>query len=156
MKGSELRGSIRVGLGITCGVWEAAFWGFVGGFALLVGAGLGLIWRTPPRVVGIVMAFGAGVLISTVAFELVDEAFDASGALPVVVGLVAGALTFYLGDLIGAPPVTIAVTQAFAAGAILTMLADTMMPEGFANAGNSVGLVTCAGFISAFLLSHLS
>jgi len=58
-----------------------------------------------------------------------------------------------LGD---APPVTIAVTQAFAAGAILTMLADTMMPEGFAHAGNSVGLVTCAGFISAFLLSHLS
>jgi len=60
------------------------------------------------------------------------------------------------GLLGGAPPVTIAVTQAFAAGAILTMLADTMMPEGFAHAGNSVGLVTCAGFISAFLLSHLS
>ena len=87
-------------MGITGGVWEAAFWGFVGGFALLVGAGLGLIWRTPPRVVGIVMAFGAGVLISAVAFELVEGAFDASGALPVVAGLVAGALTFYVGDLI--------------------------------------------------------
>ena len=82
------------------GVWEAAFWGFVGGFALLVGAGLGLIWRIPPRVVGIVMAFGAGVLISAVAFELVEVSFDASGALPVVAGLMAGSLTFYVGDLI--------------------------------------------------------
>src|SRR5918997_3868245 len=99
-KPSTALGSIRVGLGITGGVWEAAFWGFVGGFALLVGAGLGLIWRTPPRVVGIVMAFGAGVLISAVAFELVEEAFDASSALPVLVGLVSGALTFNVGDLI--------------------------------------------------------
>ncbi|MDQ4021526.1 MAG: hypothetical protein M3257_07855 [Actinomycetota bacterium] len=56
----------------------------------------------------------------------------------------------------GAAPVTIAVVQAFAAGAILTMLADTMMPESFENAGNTVGLMTCAGFISAFLLSHVT
>lgn len=43
--------------------------GFVGGFALLVGAVLGLVWRTPARVVGVVMASGAGVLISAVVFE---------------------------------------------------------------------------------------
>jgi zinc transporter, ZIP family len=49
---------------------EAAFWGFVGGFVLLVGAWLGLLWRTPPKVIGLVMAFGSGVLISAVAFEL--------------------------------------------------------------------------------------
>ncbi len=54
---------------------DAAFWGFVGGLALLVGAGLGLLWRTPPRVIGLVMAFGSGVLISVVAFELTAEAF---------------------------------------------------------------------------------
>ncbi|MCA1705009.1 MAG: ZIP family zinc transporter, partial [Actinobacteria bacterium] len=79
---------------------EAAFWGFVGGFALLVGAGLGLLWRTPPKVIGLVMAFGSGVLISAVAFELTAEAFRTSGGLAVVVGLGAGALTFYLGDWI--------------------------------------------------------
>ncbi|MGH3914295.1 MAG: hypothetical protein ACRDTC_12950 [Pseudonocardiaceae bacterium] len=56
----------------------------------------------------------------------------------------------------GAPPVSIAVVQSFAAGAILTMLSDTMMPESFENAGNWVGLVTCAGFVCAFLLSHVS
>ena len=46
--------------------------------------------------------------------------------------------------------------QAFAAGAILTMLADTMMPEAYADAGRFVGLLTSAGFITAFLLSHLA
>ncbi len=68
----------------------------------------------------------------------------------------AGAAAAGYGLLGGAAPVTIAVVQAFAAGAILTMLADTMMPESFENAGNTVGLVTCAGFISAFLISHVA
>jgi ZIP family zinc transporter len=54
----------------------------------------------------------------------------------------------------GASPATVAVVQAFAAGAILTMLADTMMPEGYRDAGRSVGLMTCVGFIAAFLLSR--
>jgi zinc transporter, ZIP family len=34
------------------------------------------------------------------------------------------------------------------------MLADTMMPEAFEHSGNAVGLITCAGFITAFLISH--
>ena len=44
---------------------------------------------------------------------------------------------------------------AFAGGAILTMLADTMMPEAFANGGKLVGLFTTAGFAVAFALSAL-
>jgi zinc transporter, ZIP family len=79
-------------------VLEAAFWGFVGGLALLVGAVLGLALRVSPRVIGAVMAFGAGVLISAVAFELVEEAFDAAGAVPVVLGLIGGSLVFFAGD----------------------------------------------------------
>jgi len=46
------------------------------------------------------MAFGSGVLISAVAYELVEDAFgsgDRGGA--VGLGLLAGTLTFYLGDL---------------------------------------------------------
>jgi ZIP family zinc transporter len=59
------------------------------------------------------MAFGSGVLISAVAFELTAEAFGAAGGLAVVIGLGAGALTFYLGDWIletdyGTPTVTAA------------------------------------------------
>jgi ZIP family zinc transporter len=48
----------------------------------------------------------------------------------------------------------VAVIQAFAAGAILTMLADTMMPEAFEDRGRSVGLFTTLGFVLAFLLSQ--
>jgi ZIP family zinc transporter len=238
---------------------EATFWGFVGGLALVIGAALGLARRTSSRVTGLVMAFGSGVLISAVAFELAAEAFETSGGPAVVLGLAAGALTFFGGDWIidrrggehrkrsggqqaggaaaaivlgalldgipesvaigvssiggggvgvamvaavflsnvpeslsaatglrkaghsprwimglwlgvallsavaaavgygllgGASPTVVAVVQAFAGGAILTMLADTMMPEGFEHAGNTVGLMTSAGFVVAFLLGR--
>jgi zinc transporter, ZIP family len=46
----------------------------------------------------------------------------------------------------------IAFVQAFAAGAILTMLADTMMPEAFEHGGPIAGLVTTVGFATAFTL----
>ncbi len=56
---------------------------------------------------------------------------------------VAAALGY--GFLSGASGGVIAVIQSFAAGAILTMLADTMMPEAMEHAGALVGLVTVAG-----------
>jgi ZIP family zinc transporter len=57
-----------------------------------------------------------------------------------------------LGD---ADPDLVGMTQAFAAGAILTMLADTMAPEAVQYAGRWVGLVTVLGFCLSFLLSAL-
>jgi ZIP family zinc transporter len=45
--------------------------------------------------------------------------------------------------------------DAFAAGAILTMLADTMMPEAFAYGGKLVGLLTTFGFALAVGLAAL-
>jgi ZIP family zinc transporter len=53
----------------------------------------------------------------------------------------------------GADPAVVATIQAFAAGAILTMLADTMVPEAVEHAGRLVGLLTVVGFSAAFLLS---
>src|SRR5690349_15572691 len=79
---------------------EALFWGFVGGAALLVGAVIGLKARTSQRVIGLVMAFGAGVLISALAFELTAESFDRGGTVAVALGLAAGGLSFFAGDWI--------------------------------------------------------
>jgi ZIP family zinc transporter len=239
-------------------VLEAAFWGFVGGAALLIGAVVGVRASTSQRTIGLVMAFGAGVLISALAFELTAESFDRGGTVTVGLGLAAGGLSFFAGDWVldrrggkhrkrsggeqaggaagaivlgalmdgipesvaigvsllggagvgvatvaavflsnvpeslsaatglrkaghserwilglwlavalvsalaagigyavlgGASPSLIGFIQAFAAGAILTMLADTMMPESFQHGGNVVGLVTLLGFALAFLLS---
>ena len=49
----------------------------------------------------------------------------------------------------------IAATTAVAAGAILAMITDTMIPEAFDVAHNYAGLITVAGFLCAFLLSKL-
>jgi zinc transporter, ZIP family len=57
------------------------------------------------------------------------------------------------GLLGGMSQAAVAVVQAFAAGAILTMLADTMIPEAFENGGDFAGLATALGFAAAFLLS---
>ena len=55
----------------------------------------------------------------------------------------------------GLSPNMISATLALAAGGILAMLADTMMPEAFENGGPVVALATAVGFMCAFLLSHL-
>lgn len=45
------------------------------------------------------------------------------------------------------------IAQAFAAGAMLTMLADAMMPEAFEHGGITVGLFTVLGFLASAILS---
>ena len=77
----------------------AFLWGLVGGAALLVGAAIAWYWAMPGRVLGATIAFGAGVLISAVAFELVDEAARTTdGDWSVALGLSVGALVFFSGD----------------------------------------------------------
>ena len=237
---------------------EAAAWGLIAGAALLIGAGIGLRFALPQWAIALVMAFGAGALISAVAYELTAEAYARGGTDAVIVGLTLGALSFFAGDLAidrrggrhrkrsggqqseaggaillgavldGIPESfvigislleggtvgfafvaavfvsnlpeglsgatglrkaghsarwilamwavvcaasalaaaagyavandvadqAIGVIQAFAAGGILTMLADTMMPEAFDEGGHRswVGLVTVLGFAAAWWL----
>jgi zinc transporter, ZIP family len=50
----------------------------------------------------------------------------------------------------------VAATDGVAAGAILSMIADTMIPEAFEANHNYAGLVTVIGFLIAFALSHLA
>jgi zinc transporter, ZIP family len=242
-------------------VAEAFGWGLFGGLALLIGAFLSFGSFITSRVLGVAMAFGAGVLISAVAFDLVEEAFETSQESGTVgFGLMGGAVVFFLGDAVidrmggvnrksssgdqagdapfgivlgavldgipesivlgatlltgegistafvvavfisnlpeglagstglaragwsrrhivelwslvalvsataagfgyvsldGASPEIIAFTLAFAGGAVLTMLADTMMPEAFEHGGRVVGLVTTIGFGVAFFLHNI-
>lgn len=237
---------------------EAGFWGFVGGASLLIGAVIGLYANASQRAISVVMALGAGVLLSSVAFELMEEAYRQGGFDAAAVGMLAGAVLYFAADrvvssranrrkrssgqeddsaegiavgaimdgipesvaigvsliggggvsvvmvaavflsnvpeglssaagmkkagrstapvlglwgsvvvvsaaaslfgylfLAGASGNTIAAIQAFAAGAILTMLASTMMPEAYKEGGAVVGVVTTAGFLLAFVLSQL-
>jgi zinc transporter, ZIP family len=239
---------------------EAGGWGLIGASSLLIGAILGLALPIPARVIGLILGFGAGTLISAVAFELTEEAYRLGGADIVTIGLAMGALSYFAGDellarrgmedrmsmrgparsdastalvlgavLDGIPesaviglsllagggvavPVLAAVflsnmpesissstgmrkagvgtrhvlvvwlsvaalsgvaagagyglldgasddwvglIEAFAGGAVLTMLADTMMPEAFREGVRAVGLLTVLGFALAYLLSTL-
>ena len=78
---------------------EAAGWGFLSAASLLVGAIVALRWSISTRIVGLVMALGAGALISAVAYELVGEAIDIAGGTGwPLIGIAAGALTFFFGD----------------------------------------------------------
>ena len=53
-------------------------------------------------------------------------------------------------------PAVIAATTALAAGGILAMLVDTMIPEAFEETHEYAGLITVAGFLIAFALSKLA
>ena len=50
---------------------------------------------------------------------------------------------------------SVAFITAVAAGAILTMVADTMIPEAFSGAGQAAGLLTTMGFLAAFAIHSL-
>ena len=57
---------------------EAFAWGTVAASSLVIGAIVALLFKISLRTIGLIMAFGAGVLISAVAFDLVEEAFGMS------------------------------------------------------------------------------
>ena len=78
---------------------EAFAWGALASTSLILGGVIALRLRVSNRVLGLIMAFGAGVLISAVAYELVGEAFDTSdGSGGVALGLFAGCAVFSIGD----------------------------------------------------------
>jgi ZIP family zinc transporter len=65
-----------------------------------------------------------------------------------VIAVVLGA-----GPLSGTDPEAISIPLAFAAGAVIASLADTLMPEAYEHGGPAVALSTAAGFVLAFVLS---
>ena len=73
---------------------QAIFWGFVSGGALVVGAAIGYFIKVPARIVAGVMAFGSGVLISALSFELMEEAFKEAGLTATGTGFLLGAIIY--------------------------------------------------------------
>lgn len=140
------------------------------GVALAIVLGIVLDGIPESAVVGVDLHAGAGVgwaFIAAVFLSNLPEAAAASTGLAASgwqtgriyllwlgVALVAGVASA-LGYAVvgGAGPDAIAFILAFAAGAILTMLADTMMPEAFQQGGKAAGLLTTLGFALAFAIS---
>lgn len=245
---------------------QAALWGMLCGSALVLGAALGWFLRVPPRLIAACMAFGSGVLISTLALELMEEAWRRGGLAATAAGFAGGAVLYTLanaaltrygakhrkrsgdqqpraaadgssgtaiavGALLdgvpesiviglsllhggavslvavaavflsnlpeglssasgmrragrsagyvfgvwaaiatasglaswagyalfsGLPQEVIAATTAVAAGAVLAMVSDTMIPEAFEQTHDATGLITVLGFLCAFALSKLA
>jgi ZIP family zinc transporter len=79
-------------------VLSALGWGAIAAVSLAIGAVLAVVrdWRA--GIVGGVLSFGAGALISSISFELAQEGLRLGGPISVAVGLAIGALTFYLAD----------------------------------------------------------
>jgi zinc transporter, ZIP family len=243
---------------------KAGLWGLLSGSALVIGAMIGYGTRVPQRAVAAIMAFGSGVLISALSFELMDEAYKRGGFTSAAIGFLGGAALFTMANvwlsrrgakhrkrsgkqqpseqsasgsglalamgalLDGIPesivigvslihggtvgwvtvvaiflsnlpeglssaagmkkagrskgyvfgvwggiafasgiasllgfavfqhfsPGIISATTAVAAGAILAMLSDTMIPEAFEEAHDYTGMIVVAGFLCAFFLSR--
>lgn len=77
---------------------NALLWGAVAASSLVIGAALAFAWRWPDRAVGLVLSFGAGALISAVAFELTAEGVSLGAPTVTAIGLGVGAITYYVCD----------------------------------------------------------
>jgi ZIP family zinc transporter len=77
-------------------------WGALAASSLVIGARLGLVRVWPGQLVGLVLAFGAGALISAVSFDLAEEGAQVGGPAFMGLGLAVGAITYFtLNRLVG-------------------------------------------------------
>jgi ZIP family zinc transporter len=81
-------------------VQTAAIYGALASSSFVIGVVLGLITSWPRRLVASVIAFGAGVLVSALTFELMQEAFEAGGAVFTITGFLVGALIYVIVDVV--------------------------------------------------------
>jgi ZIP family zinc transporter len=80
---------------------EAGLWGLLAASSLLLGAVIAEVAPPGRRLLGLIMGFGSGVLLSAVSFELVEEAANTANTLrSTFLGLFAGAIVFTVGDIV--------------------------------------------------------
>jgi ZIP family zinc transporter len=141
---------------------EALGWGALAASSLMIGALLALPRRWPDAGVGLVLAFGAGALISSVSFELAEEGTKVGDPVWVGLGLGIGAFAYFLAD--GALARRTAggrgaagrrgasnAGSALALGALLDGIPEQMVLGIGIAAGNGVGL----GLLVAIWVSNL-
>jgi zinc transporter, ZIP family len=130
---------------------SAALWGTVAASSLVIGAALALVREWPVKQVSLVLAFGAGALISAVSFELAEDGAEVGGGLAVGIGLAVGAVTYFgLDSLIegrgGSDP-----ASALALGAFLDGVPEQLV----LGLGIAVGGEVGVGLIVAIFVSNL-
>ena len=64
--------------------------GIFGASSLILGASIALVWPPKKTVSAAVMAFGSGILISAIAFEITLKVHHESGFLPLPIGFILG------------------------------------------------------------------
>ncbi|MFX0542680.1 ZIP family metal transporter [Roseovarius sp. S4756] len=79
---------------------QAAFWGLLAGSALLIGATAGYFLRLPAKAASSIMAFGIGVLVSALSFDLMDEAFVVGGIWAATLGFAVGGGLYALANAV--------------------------------------------------------
>jgi ZIP family zinc transporter len=123
-------------------------WGALAASSLVIGAVVGLARPWPERLVGLVLGFGAGALISAVSFELFEQGVELAGALPVAIGLGVGALTYFVA---AGRVAAMGGGAALALGAFLDGIPEQMV-LGIGLAG---GEAVSAGLLAAIFVSNL-
>lgn len=128
-------------------VWLAALSGLIGGGTLLVGAAVAWFIAIPQRVVAGIMALGAGVLISTLAFELVEQAAEDGGLVPTTIGFLGGAVLYIVADQLISRPRKARVSSPGATGqdAAPGELPSNIVARRAAGAAGSAGVVIAVG-----------
>lgn len=75
---------------------EAILWGVIAASPLILGAVLALLRRWPARLLGIILGFGAGALMASIALELWEQGVELAGHATLIAGVTAGALCYYI------------------------------------------------------------
>jgi zinc transporter, ZIP family len=129
-------------------VGAAIGWGAVAASSLVIGALVGLARPWPKKLVGLVLGFGAGALISAVSFELFEEGVRLAGGLPVAIGLGVGAITYFVA---AGRVAKMGGGSALALGAFLDGIPEQMVLGIGLAGGESVS----AGLLAAIFVSNL-
>jgi ZIP family zinc transporter len=78
----------------------AGFWGALAGSALIIGSLAGYYTRMPSRIIAGIMAFGSGVLISALSFNLMEEAYKSGGFDSTAAGFIGGSIVYTIANII--------------------------------------------------------